>query len=88
MTRPYSQVRKRSVVIDNHKTSITLEEAFFARLKRIAAERGVTVGVLVGEVDHARLSGPQESRNANLSSALRLFVLSEADAKAAGRECV
>jgi predicted DNA-binding ribbon-helix-helix protein len=63
-----SVVVKRSVVIAGHKTSITLEDAFWNALKEIAAARQRTVGELMADIDAARESG-------NLSSALRLFVL-------------
>jgi predicted DNA-binding ribbon-helix-helix protein len=60
-------LRKRSVVIAGHATSLTLEEAFWQDLRRVARRRGVSVTALVGAVD--------AGRSGNLSSALRLFVL-------------
>jgi predicted DNA-binding ribbon-helix-helix protein len=60
-------LRKRSVVIAGHATSLTLEEAFWQDLRRVARRRGVSVTALVRTVDAAR--------SGNLSSALRLFVL-------------
>lgn len=63
-----SPVVKRSVSIYGHKTSLTLEEQFWARLKRIAAFRRISVFQLVAEIDHNR-------DHRNLSSAIRLFVL-------------
>jgi predicted DNA-binding ribbon-helix-helix protein len=63
-----SQVIKRSVVIDGHKTSISLEDAFWSSLKAIAQAQGVTVGQTVTTIDGTRKQG-------NLSSAIRLFVL-------------
>ena len=66
-----SPVRKRSVAIRGHRTSFSLEDAFFAEIERIAAERALTVAQLVAEVDESR------SREVNLSSALRLHVLNE-----------
>lgn len=65
-----SLVVKRSVAIAGHKTSVSLEDAFFQQLKEIASQRRKTLGALIGEIDGARTSG-------NLSSALRLFVLAE-----------
>lgn len=62
-----SLVVKRSIAIDGHKTSVSLEEAFWNALKEIAADRDLTLSELVTAVDSGRL-------NANLSSALRLFV--------------
>jgi predicted DNA-binding ribbon-helix-helix protein len=63
-----SPVAKRSVVVAGHKTSVSLEEAFWSSMKDIAGERGNTLSELVGEVDGNRQQG-------NLSSAIRLFVL-------------
>ncbi|MBZ0161465.1 MAG: ribbon-helix-helix domain-containing protein [Notoacmeibacter sp.] len=66
-----SGVRKRSVTIRGHRTSFSLEQEFFDELERIAAARGVPLAALVESVDETR------ARDANLSSALRLFVLEE-----------
>ena len=63
-----SPVVKRSVVVAGHKTSVSLEEAFWTGMKEISAARGVTLSELVGEIDTVRQQG-------NLSSAIRLFVL-------------
>ncbi len=63
-----SQVVKRSVVIGGHKTSVSLEEAFWNGMKTVAAERGSTLSELVSKIDAERKQG-------NLSSAIRLFVL-------------
>jgi predicted DNA-binding ribbon-helix-helix protein len=63
-----SQVIKRSIVIAGHKTSVSLEDAFWRGLKDIARERNVTLSDLVAVIDHDR-------RHGNLSSAIRLFVL-------------
>ena len=63
-----SQVIKRSIVIAGHKTSVSLEEAFWRSLKEIARERGTTLSELVASIDSGR-------RHGNLSSAIRLFVL-------------
>jgi predicted DNA-binding ribbon-helix-helix protein len=63
-----SQVIKRSIVIAGHKTSVSLEDAFWRGLKEIARDRGITLSELVGTIDSDRQHG-------NLSSAIRLFVL-------------
>lgn len=63
-----SPVVKRSIVIAGHKTSVSLEDAFWKGLKQIASERGLTLSDLVATVDLDR-------RHGNLSSAIRLFVL-------------
>jgi predicted DNA-binding ribbon-helix-helix protein len=67
-------VIKRSISIAGHRTSISLEEPFWEELQKIAARRGISVQHLVGEIDKARLG-------ANLSSALRVFVLGEVQAR-------
>lgn len=64
-----SSVRKRSVVIRGHRTSYSLEDAFFAELDKIANARAVPLATLVAEIDGTR------PRGTNLSSALRLYVL-------------
>ncbi|MBS9476199.1 ribbon-helix-helix domain-containing protein [Ancylobacter sp. VKM B-3255] len=61
-------VVKRSVVIAGHKTSVSLEDEFWAALKSIATAEKRTVSDLVAQIDNMRA-------NANLSSALRLHVL-------------
>ena len=63
-----SPVIKRSIIVDGHKTSITLEDAFWSSLKEIAQAQGATVAHTVTEIDKTR-------QRANLSSAVRLFVL-------------
>jgi predicted DNA-binding ribbon-helix-helix protein len=63
-----SLVMKRSVVLAGHKTSVSLEDAFWESLKDIAKSRGMTLPDLISRIDIDREHG-------NLSSALRLFVL-------------
>jgi predicted DNA-binding ribbon-helix-helix protein len=63
-----SPVVKRSIVVAGHKTSVSLEDAFWKALKEIADERGLTLSDLVSTIDTDRRQG-------NLSSAIRLFVL-------------
>jgi predicted DNA-binding ribbon-helix-helix protein len=63
-----SPVVKRSIVITGHKTSVSLEDAFWSGLKDIASARNMTLSDLVGSIDADRRQG-------NLSSAIRLFVL-------------
>ena len=71
-----SPVVKRSIVIAGHKTSVSLEDAFWRGLKDIATSRRVTLSDLVGSIDSERKHG-------NLSSAIRLFVLNHYKAGAA-----
>ena len=63
-----SPVVSRSISIDCHRTSVGLEDEFWSALKDIAHERGETLSHLVGSINAKR-------RFANLSSAIRLFVL-------------
>ena len=65
-------LKKRSVVIDGHKTSISLEDQFFGPLKAIAATRKTTIGAMLEQIDKDR------KRGQNLSSAVRVFVLENA----------
>lgn len=63
-----STIAKRSVALAGHKTSVTLEDAFWKGLKEIAIERDMTLSKLVASIDSDR-------QHPNLSSAIRLFVL-------------
>ena len=60
-------VKKRSVEIAGHRTSLSLEEAFWRALKRIAARDGVSINKLIEQIDRVR--------GGNLSSAVRIYVL-------------
>jgi predicted DNA-binding ribbon-helix-helix protein len=71
-----SPVIKRSIVIAGHKTSVSLEDAFWKGLKDIAIGRHMTLSDLVASID-------TERRHGNLSSAIRLFVLSHYQARTA-----
>jgi predicted DNA-binding ribbon-helix-helix protein len=63
-----SLVVKRSIVVSGHKTSVSLEDAFWSGMKEIASGRNIALSDLVTAVDAERQQG-------NLSSAIRLFVL-------------
>ena len=63
-----SAIVKRSIVIAGHKTSVSLEDAFWSSLKNIARAQQATLSNTVAQIDKARQHG-------NLSSAIRLFVL-------------
>jgi len=65
-----SLVVKRSVMINRHKTSVSLEDPFWSGLKEIAHSERATVSELVAKIDGTRERG-------NLSSAIRLFVLDQ-----------
>ena len=71
---PDARVVKRSLVIAGHRTSVSLEDAFWRRLRRIAAERGLSLNRLAAMIDASR-------GGANLSSAIRVFVLEAESAK-------
>ncbi len=73
-----SPVIKRSIVIAGHKTSVSLEDAFWLSLKDIAMARHITLSDLVASLD-------AERRHGNLSSAIRLFVLDYYRSNAEGR---
>jgi predicted DNA-binding ribbon-helix-helix protein len=67
-------IQKRSVVIAGHRTSLTLEAAFWRALKRIAAQDRVSINKLVERIDR--------NRQGNLSSAVRVYVLERLEAAA------
>jgi len=69
-----ARVVKRSLVIAGHRTSVSLEDAFWRGLRRIAAERGLSLNRLAALIDASR-------GGANLSSAIRVFVLEAESAK-------
>jgi predicted DNA-binding ribbon-helix-helix protein len=71
-------VRKRSVLIDGHATSISLEAAFWSALADAAKGRGLSINRLIAEIDRARQPG-----SGNLSSALRVYLLRQAQQSAA-----
>ncbi len=62
-------LRKRSIRIAGHQTSVSLENAFWEALAGIARRRGLSVNALITEIDGRRTG--------NLSSAIRVFVLEE-----------
>jgi Uncharacterized protein related to arylsulfate sulfotransferase involved in siderophore biosynthesis len=63
-----SQIVKRSVVVAGHKTSVSLEDAFWVGLRKISSERRMTLSESIAVID-------SERQHSNLSSAIRLFVL-------------
>ena len=62
-----SALKRRSVIVAGHKTSVSLEAPFWDELTRIARRRSMSINALVSEID--------DGREGNLSSAIRLFVL-------------
>ncbi len=71
-------VRKRSVTIAGHRTSFSLEDAFWEELVGIAQRRDITLAELVVEID--------SEREGNLSSALRLYILRDLQTRVAGSD--
>jgi predicted DNA-binding ribbon-helix-helix protein len=65
------RIVKRSLSIAGHATSISLEAEFWDDLKTVATARDQSVASLVAEID-------QHRKSANLSSAIRVFLLAEA----------
>ena len=63
------EIKKHSVILDGHRTSVSLEDAFWTDLKRFAANCGITINQLVTEIDR--------NRTGNLSSAIRIYVLQQ-----------
>lgn len=68
MQRP----KKRSLTLNGHRTSVSLEDEFWQEFLRIAQEQGKAINALAVEIDHTR------GVEIGLASAIRLFVLSQA----------
>lgn len=64
-------MKKRSVNILGHQTSISMEEEFWSALKSLADERNLSINKMIAEIDRAR------GLNANLSSAVRIYILKD-----------
>ena len=62
----HSQIKKRSVKISGHLTSVSIEQIFWDGLKLIARRQGKSINLLISEIDR--------ERDGNLSSAIRIFV--------------
>jgi predicted DNA-binding ribbon-helix-helix protein len=63
-----TRIRKRSLTVAGHRTSISLEEPFWRALREVAAEQGCSTAELVARIDAARGAG-------GLSSAIRVYLL-------------
>jgi predicted DNA-binding ribbon-helix-helix protein len=70
-------LKRRSVVIDGHRTSISIEPEFWQALSDIARAQGKKINALIAEIDRAR--------DGNLSSAIRVFVLRAAATRPTSR---
>jgi len=62
-------IRKHSVVLSGHATSLCLEDEFWQALKEIAAKKGIALRQLLMQIDN--------THTGNLSSAIRIYVLKE-----------
>jgi len=71
-------MRKRSITIKGHRTSIALEPAFWSELEQAAFGEGKSLPVLVGEIDRRRIT---ETPPPGLASALRLYVINRLQLK-------
>ena len=67
MSGDEGNLKKHSIVIAGHQTSVTLENIFWGKFKQLAQARGVSLSQLAAEID--------SQRSTNLSSAIRVFVL-------------
>jgi predicted DNA-binding ribbon-helix-helix protein len=75
-------IRKRSVTIAGHRTSLSLEPPFWDALKQLAHERDQSINALIGSIDRQASAGG--TRDINLSSAVRVYLLRVAQAAARG----
>jgi predicted DNA-binding ribbon-helix-helix protein len=71
---PAHALKKHSILIAGHRTSLSLETAFWDQLKAIAGRRRVSLNKLIEEIDQVRT---RDAQPANLSSAIRVFVLNQ-----------
>lgn len=72
---------KRSIVLDGHKTSVSLENEFWEGLREIAERNRTNVSAMVRRID-------AERKNGNLSSAIRVYVFNQFRARSAGEPSV
>ena len=70
-------MRKRSVILNGHATSVSLEDAYWEEVRAMAVREGIPVAALIERIDRSRQGG-------NLSSAIRLAVLADYRARIAG----
>ncbi len=72
MTAAYHPPVKRSVTINGHQTSISLEPLFWDMLKAAALARGIAINALVAEIDAQRIKSPTPP---GLASAVRVWLV-------------
>ncbi len=65
---------KRSLTLQGHRTSVSLEEVFWKEFRRLAAEEDISVNTLAARLDEAR------SPAVSLASAIRVYVLEQVKA--------
>jgi predicted DNA-binding ribbon-helix-helix protein len=75
MNAPYHPPVKRSVQIEGHKTSISLEPLFWDMLKDAAEKEGIAINALVAKIDAERIKSPTPP---GLASAIRVWLVSKA----------
>lgn len=68
-------MKKRSISIDGHRTSISLEDAFWDALQEIALQRDLSIQALIAQVEEERTLGGADLPSENLSSAVRVMIL-------------
>ncbi|MEE4153409.1 MAG: ribbon-helix-helix domain-containing protein [Erythrobacter sp.] len=73
MSTPFHPPVKRSIAIEGHKTSISLEPIFWDMLKAAAAHEGLAVSTLVARIDAARIKADPAP---GLASAIRVWLVS------------
>ena len=73
-------VKKRSIKIDGHTTSISLEDEFWDALKQLSEDKNISLAQLVSDIDTARPAAQ------GLSSALRVYILQQTQKKAARQD--
>lgn len=69
-------LKKHSIVIAGHASSVTLEPQFWQELKKIADREGLSINQVVSTID--------AERDGNLSSAIRVFILNDLNKRVAG----
>lgn len=72
-------MRKRSVILNGHATSVSLEDIYWEEVRAMAAREGLAVTALIERIDRSRQGG-------NLSSAIRVAVLADYQARIAAAE--
>lgn len=68
-------MKKRSISIDGHRTSISLEDDFWDALQEIAQARGLSIQALIAHIEQERTAGGTDLPSENLSGAVRVMIL-------------